>query len=92
MIFSLNEFEKEIKVVLANGSEISCVARYELDHKLVDLVDFLKIFALLIRISQGLDKLITQSKGDWDANIDINFHSIDGLSAKLAVWHSLVSD
>lgn len=92
LILSLNEFEKEIKVVLANGSEIRSVARYELDHEFVNRVNFLKVLALLIWIPEGLDKLIAQSKSDWDANVDVDFHSIEDLSAKLTVWHSLVRD
>lgn len=55
-------------------------------------VDFLKVLALLVWIPEGLDKLIAQSKSNWYANIDVDFHSIEDLPAKLTVWHSLVRD
>lgn len=90
LVLSLDKFEKQIKVVLANGSEIGSVARYELDHEFMDRVDFLKILALFVRISESLDKLISQSKSNWDADVNVDFHFIKYLPAELAVRHSLV--
>lgn len=92
LIFSLNEVEKQIKVVLANGSEIRCVARDELDHEFMDRVDFLRILPLFFRVSEGLNKLITQSKSNWYTYVDVHLHFINDLPAKLAIWHSFVGD
>ena len=56
----------------------------------MDRVDFSKILALLVRISESLYKLISQSKSNWDADVNVDFHFIKYLPAELAVRHSLV--